>query len=321
MARAALLYSAAAFALALYLAPSIADAQMYRDGPPPRHRVVYRDLTAFRANPLGLISDARFLYRYRLYESDSLALRDNFISVGLAPVLSAGYARAGVQAEFQPLTILNLWAQYEYVQYFGGFNYLQSFPSATSAHDDSTLKELGGLASDDPAKNYAGAGTQLTLGANLTLKFGDIVLRTQAKLGRADMDLRSGDRVFYDTTFDLLIQNGAWFFNNDTDLLWSTDGPLTLGLRWTQAKAFYDDAAFAPDDERAAAPGMTHRAGPLAAYTWKKADGASIESTLILVANWWVSHPSRTGQDVSRLVPYFVLGYAITGDLTPEFMK
>lgn len=321
MARTASVYFIAVLAFVSWLAPNAADAQMYRNGPPPQHRIIYRDLTAFRANPLGLISDARFLYRYRLYESDSVALRDNFISVGVAPVLSAGYGRAGVQAEFQPLTILNLWAQYEFVQYFGGFNYLQSFPSATSRHDDSKLKELGSLPSDDPATNYAGTGTQLTLGANLTLKVKDIVLRTQAKLARADMNLRDGDRVFYDTTFDLLVENGAWFFNNDTDLLWSTDGPLTLGVRWTQAKAFYSDAAFASDEDRDAAPGMTHRVGPLAAYTWKKEDGAAFESTLIAVANWWVSSPNRTGQDVSQLVPYFVLGYAIVGDLTPGFMK
>lgn len=320
MARAAFVYFVAVFAFALCLAPSVANAQMYRDGPPPQHRVVYRDLTAFRANPLGLITDARFLYRYRLYESDSLALRDNFISIGVAPVLSAGYGRAGVQAEFQPLTILNLWAQYEYVKYFGGFNYLQSFPSATSRHDDSTLKELAAH-SDETARNYAGDGTQLTLGANLTLKVGDIVVRTQAKFAKAEMNLRDGDRVFYDTTFDLLVENGAWFLNNDTDILWSTDGPLTLGVRWTQAKAFYGDAAFAADDDRAAAPNMTHRVGPLAAYTWKKQDGAAFEGTLIAVANWWVSNPNRTGQDVSQLVPYFVLGYAITGDLTPGFMK
>lgn len=321
MARTAFVSFVAAFALALCLAPNVADAQMYRDGPPPKHRVVYRDLTAFRANPLGFITDARLLYRYRLYQSDSLALRDNFISIGAAPILSAGYARAGIQAEFQPLTILNLWALYEWVGYLGTFNHLQSFPSATSPYDDSRLKELGSLASDDPAKNYAATGAQLTVGANLTLKVKDIVVRTQVKLARADMNLRPGDRVFYDTTFDLLVENGTWMLNNDTDVLWSTDGPLTLGVRWTQAKAFFTDTAFAPDDDRDAAPGMTHRVGPLAAYTWKKEDGAAFEGTVIAVLNWWVSHQNRIGQDVSQLAPYFVLGFAMTGDLTPDFMK
>lgn len=300
---------------------SVARAQMYRDGPPPQHRVVYRDLTAFRLNPIGLISDARLMYRYRLYESQSLALRDNFVSVGLAPVLSGGYTRIGVQAEIQPLTILNLWALYEWVGYYGAFNFLQSFPSATSTYDDTTLDARGSLPEADPAKNYAATGTQLMVGANLTLKVKDIVVRTQAKFGRADMNLRAGDRVFYDTTYDLLVQNDAWFFNNDTDLLWTDGGPLTVGVRWTQAQAFYDDRAFAPDDYRELAPGMTHRVGPLAAYTWKKADGAAFEGTLLAVLNWWHSNPNRTGQDVPQLVPYFVIGYAITGDLTPAFLN
>ncbi|HSN97988.1 MAG TPA: hypothetical protein VLS89_06805, partial [Candidatus Nanopelagicales bacterium] len=59
--------SAALAALAslsgLCAAPEAA-AQTYRDGPPPQHRIVYRDLTLFRWNPLGLITDGRIAYRY-----------------------------------------------------------------------------------------------------------------------------------------------------------------------------------------------------------------------------------------------------------------
>lgn len=306
-------------ALAVTLFASRAEAQMYRHGPPPKHRLIYTDLTAFRANPLGLTSDARFMYRLRLFESDSMALADNCIAIGLAPIVTPADARIGVQVEFQPLTILKFWALYEAVGYFGTFDLFQSFSSAASTYDDTTRSRLGALPDGDPGRHYRTSGTQLEVGANFMVKVSDFVVRTQAKLARPDFKLRAGDRVFYESTFDVLVQNGAWVFTNDTDFLWTTDGPLTLGARWTQTKPFYDDRAFAPDDDRALATQMTHRVGPLAAYTWKRPDGAPFEQSVITVLNWYVRHPFRTGQDVTRLAPYFVLAYAITGDLTGAF--
>lgn len=297
----------------LLLVASPARAQMYRDGPPPKHRVVWRDLNVIRWNPIGLISDGRLSYRLRLYESQSKALRDNFVSIGVAPVLSGGFSRLGAVVEFQPLTMLNLWASYEVVGYYGAFNFLQSFTSATANYSDSELARLGDLT--DGRKNYAAVGTQLNLGANFQIKVKDIVARTQLRVARPSYDLRAGDRVMYDIFFDLLAGNEAWLFNNDTDLLWQNDNGLTVGVRWTQARAFYDDRHFAADDDRSKAPGTLHRAGPMLAYTWKKPDGARFEPTLLVVANWWLSNPNRTGQDTAQAIPYFVLGYAMTGDL------
>ncbi|MFN7131894.1 MAG: hypothetical protein ACK4N5_07420, partial [Myxococcales bacterium] len=71
---------------AVFAAP--AAAQTLNDGPPPAHRVVHRNTFALRYNPLGLLYEGRFMYRLRVYESDSLALRDNYFGIGLAPALS-----------------------------------------------------------------------------------------------------------------------------------------------------------------------------------------------------------------------------------------
>jgi len=106
--------------------------------------------------------------------------------------------------------------------------------------------------------------------------------------------------------------------SNDADLLYQAfDSRLTLGLRYTDGQAFYLPEHFAPGDDPKNAPGSIHRAGPLVAWTFKKPDGASFEPTLLLVMNWWLKSPYRTGQDVSRGVPYIVAALNVTGDLLP----
>ncbi len=306
-------------ALTATVASSEASAQAYRDGPPPQHRIVYRDLTLFRWNPLGLISDARITYRLRLYESQKVAFRDNFLGVGIAPALSGAFLRGGPMVEFQPATFIQFWGIYEFVGYFGAFNFLQSYPTADSTrvnYSDSELERQGDLAKGDPAKNYSTTGTQVLFGSNVQFKFGPIVIRDQIRFGRANMDLRAGDRTYYDIFYDLLTGNRGFWMSNDADLLYQAlDSRLTVGLRYTMGKAFYRPEHFDAADDQAQAPEAIHRAGPLAAWTFKKPDGAALEPTVLLVLNWWLKSPYRTGQDVSQGVPYIVAALNITGDL------
>ena len=79
--------------LAVLAAALPARAQSYRDGPPPPHRIVYRSLNVFRWNPIGLQSDNRIAYRLRPIESEKVALRDNFVSVGPVTVVNWAIAR------------------------------------------------------------------------------------------------------------------------------------------------------------------------------------------------------------------------------------
>lgn len=308
----------------LAMAPD-AEAQAYRDGPPPQHRIVYRDLTLFRWNPLGLISDARITYRLRLYESQKLAFRDNFLGVGIAPALSGAFLRGGPMIEFQPASFIQLWGIYEFIGYFGAFNFLQSYPTADASrvnYSDTELARRGDLPTGDPAKNYSAFGRQVLYGANLQFKFGNIVVRDQIRFGRATMNLRQGDRVYYDIFYDLLTGNRGDWMANDADLLYQAlDSRLTIGLRYSMGKAFYLPEHFAPGDDQTKAPESIHRIGPLAAWTFKQPDGARFEPTALLVLNWWLKSPYRTGQDVGQAVPYVVAALNITGDLLPQKKK
>src|SRR5690606_35959672 len=112
------------------LLPLEVSAQTLLERGPPQHRVVHRNALALRYNPVGVLFEGRFSYRYRLYASESTALRDNFVSIGLAPGASPAFGRIGVVAEIQPLSVLTLYALHEVVGYFRAFDHLQSYPSA-----------------------------------------------------------------------------------------------------------------------------------------------------------------------------------------------
>lgn len=295
-----------------------AHAQTLQDGPPPQHRLVYRNALLARFHPAGLMDDARISYRLRLFHHESLALRDNFVSVGLTGGLSPAFGRVGVLVEVQPLTVLQLYGVWERVQYFGGFSTLQSFPSARSDFSDARMAERGALPAGSPLRHYAAPGSQLTLGANVQLKVGPVVARSQARLARADFALREGDRVFYDVFADVLAPNRGWWAANDADLLYQGGGPLTVGLRWTVLHSFYGQEHYAAGEPQEDLNGPVHRAGPLLAYAFFSRDGAAFNNlTVFLTANWWLQHRFRSGQQSSAWMPMVAAGLSFTGDLLP----
>lgn len=182
--------SIAAWLLAVAaLAPGAAAAQV---DPQPEVALSYENLVAARVNPLGLVDFARFSLRLRMYESDSDVLKQNYVGLGVAPALSPAWGRVGVLAEVQPLTILRLYAQYDFVGYFSTFNLFASFPTASADYSDTAIRdrtEEPGLAS------YATYGGMLTLGATLQVKVGPVAARSLFRAVHTSFDVRAGDRV------------------------------------------------------------------------------------------------------------------------------
>lgn len=282
-----------------------AFAQMLSDRAPPLHRFVHRQTLALRVNPLGLIYDGRFAYRQRLYFSESNALRDNFVGIGVAPGASPAFGRIGALLEVQPATILGFWATYEVMQYFGTFNLLASYPSASANFSDSNIRNR-------LPNPYVTGGRMLTLGANLNLKVGPIVVRSQARLVAPDFDLRPGDTVLYDQVYDVLLPNGGFTFINDLDVLFQTKWGLVAGLRYNASVPMYGPAHAPLEDND------SHRLGPFLAYRFWDTDGRKLnQPTLVLIANWYLKHRWRTGADSSVGIPYFALAINVVGDLMP----
>jgi hypothetical protein len=271
----------------------------------PAWRVTHRTSLSGRLNPRGLSLETRLTLNRRLYASDAAAGRDNFVSVGLVPIVTPATLRLGLLAELQPASFLNLSALAEGVRYLGSFRQMASFPSATSVYGDGVLRGLA-----DAGALYATNGRRYTLTATLMLRSGPLTLRNQSRFIRSSAALRAGDRLFYDALNDLLVVNGGWAAANDLDLGWRGEG-LFAGLRWGSAKAFYGDDAFGHGEDRSRAPGTLHRLGPLVTRTWARAGGG--ETTLLGHVGWWLANPNRTGQDSSALLPMAQVGLTMTG--------
>lgn len=277
----------------------------------PRHRISYSNLLLVRLNPLGLEDWIDVGYRYRLYDHTSAVFRDNHASLAFTPTVSPGVARIGGTGEIRPLSILMLSMGYYFVSWFGTFDFLQSYPSARAAHSDSDLEE-----GTDAGRNYATIGSELQLKAQPIIKLGPVVVRDEVNFYYSNIDLRRGDRTYYNIRIDALVPNRGWALTNDTDILYLSDFGLVAGARSTVTHAIFTERHFAPGEENENLSSPTWRLGPLVAYVFS--DDLSVgfnRPTVLLIVNWWIKHRYRTGADVHQAVPYLIAAFKFEGDL------
>jgi len=293
--------------------PSKAHAQLV--DPQPEVSLFYRNITAARVNPLGLFELFDMSLRLRLHESESDALRQNFVGLGTTIGLSPAFGRVGVLAEVQPLTLLRLWASYELVGYFSSFGLMASYPSATSDFSDTAIREGG----DVGRPGYTTYGSMLTLGATFQARLGPIVVRDTFRAVWSSFSLRTGDRVYFDQVFDLQLPNDGWGLINEADVAWVSDFGLVVGVRYTVATPLNEDSHFLPLEDRSAVENRVHRLGPIIAYTFERNPNTRFDApTLILLAQWHLEHRFRTGQDIDTALPYLALIFQFTGDLLAD---
>jgi hypothetical protein len=302
--------------LAILLVSAPAQAQTLTSRAPPPHRLIHRSLVALRANPVGLIYDGRLGYRLRLYDSESLALRDNYAGGGLAATVSPAFVRVGPYVEFAPASIITVWSSLHYGAYLGTFGLLQSFPSPRADFSDDELDRRAELEDDDPLKNYDATGLELTVGLDLQAKVGPIAVRSQTRSLYADLDLREGDRVYYDQVTDLLLPDEGWSLTTDFDTIYlALQGRLAVGARYTASIPLYAGDSYLPGEPEEH-DNTTQRLGPLIAYSFFNRDGAAFNApTILLIAQWWLDHRYRTGEETSQGVPLVALAFRFHGDL------
>jgi hypothetical protein len=307
----------AAFAFAMFsvlAAPRITQAQVRRQ---PYTELRYQSSTAARLNPLGLFSFFEMGPRYRLYRSPQDAFMANFVGFGFLGGLSPAFGRVGLYAEVQPLSLLRLWASYELVGYFGSFNNLASFPSASADITERNLRERG--AAGTPPYNTMGG--EFRAGANAQVKLGPIALRDTLRFTHSSLNVRSGDRVFYDPVTDILVPNDGWVVTNDVDLLALVEEiRFAVGARWSYAHGFFDQGHYNPGELAGPVPDNDiHRLGLLASYTFEDNGGARFDRpTLSLLVQWHLLHRTRTGQEIDTAIPYTGIAFQFFGDLLAD---
>ncbi|HWB79319.1 MAG TPA: hypothetical protein VG755_30365 [Nannocystaceae bacterium] len=292
-----------------------------------RHRFVYKNLTALRYNPLGLVNEFQFGWRVQLIDKNTTLFKDSYFALKAHTFLNPAFGRVGPMLELQPLAILNLQAIYNAVGYFKTFDQLQSFQSPNASYSDTDLDKRTN-------RRYPGLGHYVTLAALVQAKVGRFAVRDNIKFYYAYFHLMRDpvthrqDTVYYDQTLDILQPNKGWVATNDLDAIYLFDFGLKLGARYTLTHAFYTNGMYPAGESTANRNSPTHRVGPAILYSppkWHKKAAKRTKlsrkrwynPTAILLVQWWVQHRWRTGEDVSAGIPYFVLGFAFEGDFWP----
>lgn len=273
--------------------------------PPPKERLWYTNSTFLRLNPLGLIEAGRVGWRHRLSTKDSLLWRDTYTWVAASAVVTPAWVRVGGYVEAQPIALLRVFAEVDGVQYFGSFDQVLSWSDPGVRFSDQTLATLG-----EAGENAPRGGWVATFGGTLQVKAGPVAIRSTAQLLRFDLALPDGHVVFYDQFWDRLAPNKGFMVLNDLDVL-GLFGDVRVGARYTFSDGL-DGQGRANDGALS-----QHRVGPMVAVQLKNdPPGARFnQPTVFVLAQWWVQHPYRTGEEQPAGLPLIAAGFAFNGDL------
>ncbi|MCA9713929.1 MAG: hypothetical protein KC468_04455 [Myxococcales bacterium] len=274
----------------------------------PEHTILYNNITIARVNPLGLFNGLSFGYRKRLVDRpDSKLFRDSFFGISLGPNLSPAIAQFGPLIEIQPLAIFKLSANYLFTGYFGTFEYFQSFKDPNSNYSDSLQDNR-----KDAGENYPNYSHQFELKALLQAKVGPVAVRSTV-LGYYN-STRVTDpthTTWYSVKYDMLMPKQGWMVGNESDLIYVSKFGLVAGVRYN-----LNHVVKYPGFEGVNPNSPQQRLGPLLAYTfYDKPQKRFNKPTLIVLAQWWLTHRYRTGLETSQALPWIVIAFAFSGEL------
>ena len=278
--------------------------------PPPRHRLVYENFMLLRYNALGGEEMPTIAYRLRLFNKTGPMWEDAHLGIRLHPGVSLAQTRLGVTAVFKPVGLFSLYGGYYYNIWYGSFGNLRSYSSPASEYfvpDDFNGVE-GAVDS---------VGHEALVGARVVAAVGPFVFSNNIAFYWTRMNLRDGDRYYFQPRHDMLVENNGWFFTNDTDVGFISPVGLTAAARLSLVHAFYDKAELSDAEKKAAQlTTPTIRLGPLLSYVFFDAPQARFNKpTLIFMCSWWLRNRYRTGDSVHQGIPLLVLAFKFEGDI------
>ncbi len=291
--------------LALMFWATTASAQDFKI---PSKSWAHEHALAVRVNPLGLMLFSRLGHKWRLSSSDSMLFENTYLELGPSVAASPAWARGGVTLTVQPINLFRFRLKSEAIGLFGTFGSTQSWENGLQANNQGWSDSVLNAREDTVGDNYATYGLRSSAEGLLQAKVGPVAVRSTFQTVHQVLQLRDGDQLVYDQVLDVLIPNNGFALNNDADLLGLIqDGRFVAGVRhtWTHTPAAHDGDT----------PAYTQqRVGPM--FMWSILDDASKahgQVQLITMAQWWLQHANRTGQDVPQGIPYFVLAVKTSG--------
>ena len=313
----------------------------------PTWRLLLNNLLVARVYPIGLEDQVRFGFQRRLPDiegAEGPLFRDRFVFFGLAPRFNPAFIKIGPSVEIQPFSVFNLRVAAEYIGFFSTFGFLQSFASARDDYNDKLMAACastdamtrescsyrdaaGALTQGSPERrNYKASGLHVMIEPLLQFRLGPMALRNRLALEYWYMNLRDGDRVFYDVTLDTLVPARGWILANDLDLSWVSKFGLTVGVRYSVVQPFYSGNELRPGEYVDFVSNGIHRLGPMLSYTFYDRPFTRFNRpTILLISGFFLSHRYRTGAAPAAIIPgvfvqnpampSLVLGFSFQSDL------
>lgn len=234
-----------------------------------------RTALALRAVPVGTSLGVDAGYRWQLFDSESLLLKDTYVEAGLTTDTSPSNFWGGAYLEAVPLALLKLELRAQSLSYYGAFGYL--YVPDDPADPDWSLDAIDG----DFSAGQAAMGVLLEAKATLRAKVGNVVAMAPLSYTWVRMDV---EQAYYESSFDFLMA--------PTDQMWSIrpllgyafvmdewDSWVLAGLRWEHTETLQTALS---------------RDMPSALALWKLPGAlAGGEMQLVTLGGYWLSHPNR----------------------------
>lgn len=280
----------------------------------PRNQWVYNNLVGLRANPIGFGNELFIGYRRALLVRPGLLFRDSLVAVKAHVFATPAFLYVGPRIEIQPVSVIGVSATCDVVGYFGSFGSILGYPSPRGDASDSARRERA-----RQGDNRAMVGVNVRLSTLLQGRVGPVAVRSQLHFNYAQLPLDAQDRVYYEPALDFLHPNGGWSLLSELDAFYFFPKGWLLAVRYTVTKGFFKSVNPPLEDARDRSIPALHRLGPGVLYTFFDRPGSRFNRpTIILLSQWWIRHPWRTGVDTHPAIPYAVLAFSFEGTLWPS---
>jgi len=173
-----------------------------------------------RTQPLGVLADTSIFRRRTVERPGSLLFDGTYAQGGVDAEISPALAEIGFHAEWSPIRIFVLRAEYRTQISYGVLGYTLSFDDANASFGDNVVDRREG-------EEEAGLGHRLSLYPTVQLKAGPIIVRNLTELHWNQMEAYDGPYVrerIYDQlqeTTDTLVANTSIVAYE----LWDGPGP------------------------------------------------------------------------------------------------
>jgi hypothetical protein len=260
-------------------------------------------------DPRGLFDDLRLTFRASFSDTPSSLTGsiDAFVGVGLGPAS----LRSTVGFEVRPFGPLSFAVAYVPTYFPNLIGAARSYPSPHSEFDSGVFSSPR----PGPSGDRALFSHQLVVSTSLLLKHDWLVGRIALQASRFWADLPEGDRVFYEPSYDVVVDAHGWAAKGDLDLGVQLGSCLVIGVRQSLVVAWYTDAAYPPGEPHDNPNTPIYRLGPAARWAFLDRRSGTEWGSVFVLAQWYVAHRYRTGEAVNGAIPLLGIGFTLEGDL------